>query len=72
MLTPLQATLMRNYIKPNERVPKTQSYKFKQGTTAVLAEKVMKTAELKKLVTVIDLTGKPEGVVSGDAMEVDA
>lgn len=64
-----QATLMRNYITPNERAPKLQSYKFRQGTTAVLDEKVTPTSELRKLVTVIDLDAKPVG---GDAMEVDA
>ncbi|KAJ3382516.1 Proteasome subunit beta type-7-A [Entophlyctis sp. JEL0112] len=45
---------LRNYRKPNERVPKLQSYKYKRGTTATL------TSDFRKFVDVIE----------GDAMDV--
>lgn len=72
VITGEKATLMRNYITPNERVPKEQSYKFARGTTAVLKEQIISRADLKKYVTIVDISGKAEGTVEGDAMEVDA
>ena len=62
--------MMRGYITPNERVPKEQSYKFARGTTAVLNEQMISRADLRKYVTIVDLSGKAEGTVEGDAMEV--
>ena len=63
---------MRNYVMPNERVPKEQSYKFARGTTAYLNEKVVERKDLKRYVTIVDLSASaPSGTVSGDAMEVD-
>ncbi|KAI8608465.1 proteasome subunit beta type-7 [Chytriomyces sp. MP71] len=44
---------LRNYVKPNEREPKSQSYKFARGTTTTL------TSDFRKFVDVID----------GDAMD---
>lgn len=32
------AQILRNYQRPNERVPKEQSYKFKRGTTGTFFE----------------------------------
>ncbi|CCJ29338.1 unnamed protein product [Pneumocystis jirovecii] len=46
----------RNYLKPNERVPKEQSYKFKRGTTAVIKK------DVKKYVIISDII---------DEMEID-
>ncbi|KAG4304207.1 hypothetical protein PORY_002388 [Pneumocystis oryctolagi] len=46
----------RNYLKPNERVPKEQSYKFKKGTVAVIKK------DVKKYVVISDIN---------DEMEVD-
>ncbi|KAL2154730.1 hypothetical protein VTH82DRAFT_3406 [Thermothelomyces myriococcoides] len=67
IITPEKTTLRRNYIKPNERTPKLQSYKFPKGTTAVLNEKIIRKEDLSKFVTVHELTEQ-----SGDVMEVDA
>ncbi|KAF8252788.1 N-terminal nucleophile aminohydrolase [Wilcoxina mikolae CBS 423.85] len=73
VITEEKATLLRNYVTPNERVPKEQSYKFARGTTAYLKEMVVERKDLKKYVTIVDLGGTaPSGTVSGDAMEVDA
>ncbi|KAA8895901.1 nucleophile aminohydrolase [Sphaerosporella brunnea] len=74
VITEEKATLMRNYIKPNERVPKEQSYKFPRGTTAYLKEVKVEKKDLKKYVTIVDLGATvpvPSGTVAGDAMEVD-
>lgn len=59
-------------ITPNERAPKEQSYKFGRGTTAVLKEQLISRAELKKYITIVNISGKAEGTVEGDAMDVDA
>lgn len=65
VITAEKTTLMRNYIKPNERVPKQQSYKFRKGTTAVLNEKIITKEELGNFVTVQEVP------VVEDKMEVD-
>jgi len=72
VITPEKATLKRNLITPNERVAKEQSYKYARGTTAFLKEQMITRAELRKYVTIVDLSGKAQGTVEGDAMEVDA
>lgn len=77
VITEEKATLLRNYITPNVRVPKEQSYKFPRGTTAWLKESVVQRKDLKKYVTIVDLGADQQGgtgtVVSAvDAMEVDA
>ncbi|KAF8468859.1 nucleophile aminohydrolase [Kalaharituber pfeilii] len=71
VITPEKATVHRNFITPNERAPKEQSYKFARGTTAVLMEQLIPRKDLSKYVTIVDLAGKAEGTVEGDAMEVD-
>lgn len=64
---------MRNYITPNERVPKEMSYKFARGTTGYIKEMVVEKKDLKKYVTIVDLGDAPAGGGAvGDAMEVDA
>jgi len=60
-----KATLMRNFIKPNEREKKQKSYVFKRGTTAVLNEKIIKREDIGKYITVHDIP------VEG-AMEIDS
>jgi 20S proteasome subunit beta 2 len=57
--------LLRNYMKPNERGEKERNYRFPKGTTAYLNEKIISKEDMRKYVTVED--------VSGDAslMEVD-
>ncbi|RPB29145.1 proteasome component Pup1 [Terfezia boudieri ATCC MYA-4762] len=70
IITAEKTTIKRNFIIPNERVPKEQSYRFPRGTTAILKEQMISRAELRKYITIVDMTGK--GTVEGDAMEVDA
>lgn len=65
VITADKTTLMRNYIRPNERVPKLQSYVFRRGTTAVLNEKVIRKEELGNFITVQEVP------VADDKMEVD-
>ncbi|RMZ80887.1 hypothetical protein DV737_g2736, partial [Chaetothyriales sp. CBS 132003] len=43
--------LLRNYIKPNERVRKERDYKFAKGTTAWLKQKVISKEDLSRSVT---------------------
>jgi len=73
VITDEKATLLRNYVTPNVRVPKEQSYKFPRGTTAYLKEQVVAKKDIRKYVTVVDLSAsEPTGTVAtGDAMEVD-
>ena len=72
VITKEKATLHRPYITPNERVPKEMSYRYERGTTAVLNEVTVKRSDIRKFVTVVDISGgKGEGTVEGDLMEVD-
>ncbi|KAL2255074.1 hypothetical protein VTK26DRAFT_4189 [Humicola hyalothermophila] len=66
VITAEKTTLMRNYIRPNQRSEKLQSYTFEKGTTAVLNEKIIRREDIGKYVSVHDLTEE-----SGDKMEVD-
>ncbi len=61
-----KTTLMRNYIKPNERTKKLQSYAFKRGTTAVLSEKVIPREDIGNFVSVHEV---PAG--DDEKMDVD-
>ncbi|CAG9971169.1 unnamed protein product [Clonostachys byssicola] len=66
VITPEKTTLKRNLIKPNEKVPKQQSYKFARGTTAVLNEKIIKKSEIGRYVSVQEVP------LESDKMEVDS
>lgn len=55
IITKDKTTLKRNYIKPNEKDPKLQSYRFPKGTTAVLNEKIIKRDEIKRYISVEDV-----------------
>jgi 20S proteasome subunit beta 2 len=66
VITGEKTTLMRNYIKPNERTQKLKSYKFARGTTAVLNEKIIRKEDLGNFVSVEEVT------ISSDKMEVDS
>ncbi|KAF4998459.1 proteasome component PUP1 [Fusarium heterosporum] len=52
IITKDKTTLKRNYITPNEKEPKLQSYRFAKGTTAVLNEKIIKKDEIKRYISV--------------------
>lgn len=65
--------LMRNYIKPNERVKKERNYKFARGTTAVLNEKVITKEEIGRYVTVHEIGSgsDSDSMVVVEKMDVD-
>ena len=69
--------ILRNYIKPNERVRKERNYKFPKGTTAVLREKVITKEQITRYVTVHELgsgTGSgsdSDSLVVVEKMDID-
>lgn len=65
VITKDKTTLKRNYIKPNEKSNKLQSYKFPKGTTAVLNEKIIKRNEIGRFVSVQEVP------LQGEKMDVD-
>lgn len=71
VITKEKATLMRNFLKLNEREKKARRYVFQRGTTAVLGAKVVTREEMTKLVTVHEL-GEDDDVVVVEKMDVDA
>ncbi|OMJ28990.1 Proteasome subunit beta type-7 [Smittium culicis] len=42
VITKDKVDYLRNYAKPNERIPKLKSYKFSRGTTAIVSETIKK------------------------------
>jgi 20S proteasome subunit beta 2 len=64
IITKDKTTLKRNYITPNQKEPKLQSYRFAKGTTAVLNEKIIKKGEIKRYISV-------EEVPVEEKMDVD-
>ncbi|KAM3523202.1 hypothetical protein MY4038_008279 [Beauveria bassiana] len=65
VITQEKTTLLRNFIKPNEKSAKLQSYVFPKGTTNVLDERIIKKNEIGRYITVQEVP------VGGDHMEVD-
>ncbi|KAJ3492712.1 hypothetical protein NLG97_g5198 [Lecanicillium saksenae] len=65
VITQEKTTLLRNFIKPNEKSAKLQSYVFPKGTTNVLNERIIKKNEIGRYITVQDVP------LEGDQMEVD-
>jgi 20S proteasome subunit beta 2 len=57
--------LLRNYMTPNDRGQKERDYRFAKGTTAYLNERVFSKEDLRKYVTVEEISGDP------NLMEVD-
>ncbi|KND94677.1 putative proteasome subunit beta type-2 [Tolypocladium ophioglossoides CBS 100239] len=66
IITKDKTTLKRNYIKPNEKSAKLQSYAFPKGTTAVLNEKIIRKNEIGRYVSVHEVP------VEGEKMDVDS
>lgn len=62
--------LLRNYLKPNERGKKERNYKFPRGTTAYLNEKIISKEDMRKYVTVEDLSSNVD-LATVEKMEVD-
>jgi 20S proteasome subunit beta 2 len=65
IITKDKTTLKRNYIAPNQKSNKMQSYAFPKGTTAVLNEKIIKKDEITRYVTVEEVP------VESEKMDVD-
>lgn len=65
--------LMRNYIKPNERVKKERNYRFEKGTTAVLDQKIITREEIGRYVTVHEIGSDSDSgsLVVVEKMDVD-
>lgn len=70
VITQEKTTLLRNYIKPNEREKKQRSYKFIRGSTAVLDEKIITREEISKYATVHELSSDDDVVVI-EKMDID-
>ena len=70
VITREKTTLLRNYMKPNERGTKMRNYKFAKGTTAVLKEKVIRKEDISRYVSVHELSNEGEGG-GGEKMDVD-
>lgn len=70
VITEEKTTLLRNYITPNQRVPKQRNYKFQKGTTAVLNEKVITKEQISKYVTVHELEDDSV-TATAETMDVD-
>ncbi|UNI14647.1 Proteasome endopeptidase complex [Purpureocillium takamizusanense] len=66
IITKDKTTLKRNFIKPNEKSAKLQSYAFPKGTTAVLNEKIIQKNDIGRYVSVQEVP------LEGDTMEVDS
>lgn len=62
--------LLRNFMKPNQRGQKERNYKFPRGTTAYLDQKVISKEEMRKLITVEDLSSD-KNVAAAERMDVD-
>lgn len=66
IITNEKTTLKRNYIKPNEKSAKLQSYAYPKGTTAILNEQIIKKNDIGRYVIVQEVP------VGGDSMDVDS
>jgi 20S proteasome subunit beta 2 len=60
VITATKTDMLRNFVKPNERVTKERTYGFRRGTTAFTKE------EIRNLVVCEEIIG-----VRDDAMDVD-
>ena len=71
VITADKTTLLRNYIKPNQREKKYRNYTFEKGSTAVLAERIIRKEDIGKYVTVHELAEGQTGA-AGERMEIDS
>lgn len=62
--------MLRNYLRPNDRGQKERNYRFPRGTTAWLNQKIISKEEMRKYVTVEEVSGDPDLVVV-EKMDVD-
>jgi len=61
VITATETEMLRNFVKPNERVEKERRYTFRRGTTA------WKTENIRSLIVNEDITSLS---ASGDAMDI--
>lgn len=61
VITEGHTEMLRNFVKPNERAQKENTYVFRRGTTA------FKTENIRNLIVDEDI--REVGVVGGDAMD---
>ena len=71
VITKEKATLLRNYITPNQREQKERNYRFPRGTTAVLNEKVITKEDLSKYITVHEIRDDDQGQAA-EQMDLDS
>ena len=71
VITKDKTTLLRNYIRPNQREKKFKDYRFEKGSTAVLAERIIRKEDIGKYVTVHELREGQTGA-AGEKMDVDS
>jgi 20S proteasome subunit beta 2 len=62
--------MLRNFMKPNERGQKERNYRFPKGTTAYLNQKVISKEEMRKHVTIEEVSGD-QNLGEVEKMEVD-
>lgn len=62
MITAAGTEMLRNHVKPNERVQKERTYVFRTGTTAILGKTNIRSLVVNEVVT-------PVGA-GGDAMDI--
>ena len=70
VITNEKTTLMRNMDIANPREKKQRDYRFPKGSTAWLAERVIRKDDIGKYVTVHELAAGQEGA-AGEKMDVD-
>ena len=58
--------LLRNYIRPNDRVAKERNYRFPKGSTAWLNEKVITKDQIGRYATVSELGSSASGARNGN------
>lgn len=63
--------MLRNYVRPNERVPKELSYRFRHGTTSVKKIEVRKFVVAEEVIHLVSDT-KGDALPAVSEMQVDA
>lgn len=64
--------MLRNYVRPNERVEKEINYTFRRGTTAVKFQQVRKFVVAEEVIHIVDkVTGTAVTPAPASGMQVD-
>ncbi|KAI0631563.1 20S proteasome subunit [Trametes polyzona] len=67
IITASHTEMLRNVVKPNERVQKERSYQFRRGTTAIKKEEIRSLIVDEDITTI--LGGHGRGAAEGEAMD---